>query len=299
VTGNPTLAERFQAARPHLGALAYRMLGSVDDAEDAVQEAWLRLSGHVGGDDGRDAGSDIANLDAWLTTVVARICLNALRFRRARAREELVAQVPDPIVDAVGESDPEHRAMLADAVGLALFVVLDTLPPAERLAFVLHDVFAVPFDDIAPIVDRSPEATRKLASRARRRIHDAAPDPDTDLVAQHAVVDAFFAAGRAGDFDRLVAALDPDVSLRGDFGPGATRSVRGASAVAGLARGYATPEREVRRAVVNGAAGAVIFIAGQPSAIMGFVVRGGRIAAIDVLADPARIARIDVSAVTG
>jgi RNA polymerase sigma factor (sigma-70 family) len=299
VTGNPTLAGRFQAARPHLGALAYRMLGSVDDAEDAVQEAWLRLSGHVGGDDGRDAGSDIANVDAWLTTVVARICLNALRSRRARAREELVAQVPDPIVDAVGEPDPEHQAMLADAVGLALFVVLDTLPPAERLAFVLHDVFAVPFDDIAPIVDRSPEATRKLASRARRRIHDAAPDPDTDLVAQHDVVDAFFAAGRAGDFDRLVAALDPDVSLRGDFGPGATRSVRGASAVAGLARGYATPEREVRRAVVNGAAGAVIFIAGQPSAIMGFVVRGGRIAAIDVLADPARIARIDVSAVTG
>jgi RNA polymerase sigma-70 factor (ECF subfamily) len=274
------------------------MLGSIDDAEDAVQEAWLRLSGRAGADDDRNAASDIANLDAWLTTVVARICLNVLRSRRARDREELVAQVPDPIVDAVGETDPEHRAMLADAVGLALFVVLDTLPPAERLAFVLHDVFAVPFDEIAPIVDRSPEATRKLASRARRRIDDAAPDPDTDLSAQHGVVEAFFAAGRAGDFDRLVAALDPDVSLRGDFGPGATRSVRGASAVAGLARGYATPEREVRPAVVNGAAGAVIFIAGQPSAIMGFVVRGGRIAAIDVLADPARIARIDLSVLT-
>jgi RNA polymerase sigma factor (sigma-70 family) len=299
VTANAALAERFQAARPHLGALAYRMLGSVDDAEDAVQEAWLRLSGRVGGDDHRDAGSDIANLDAWLTTVVARICLNVLRSRRARPREELVAHVPDPIVDAVGEPDPEHQAMLADAVGLALFVVLDTLPPIERLAFVLHDVFAVPFDQIAPIVDRSPEATRKLASRARRRIHDAAPDPDTDLVAQHAVVDAFFAAGRAGDFDRLVAALDPDVSLRGDFGAGATRSVRGASAVAGLARGYATPEREARPAVVNGAAGAVIFVAGQPSAIMGFVVRGGRITAIDVLADPARIARIDLGGLTG
>jgi RNA polymerase sigma-70 factor (ECF subfamily) len=274
------------------------MLGSIDDAEDAVQEAWLRLSGRAGADDDRNAASDIANLDAWLTTVVERICLNVLRSRRARDREELVAQVPDPIVDAVGETDPEHRAMLADAVGLALFVVLDTLPPAERLAFVLHDVFAVPFDEIAPIVDRSPEATRKLASRARRRIDDAAPDPDTDLSAQHGVVEAFFAAGRAGDFDRLVAALDPDVSLRGDFGPGATRSVRGASAVAGLARGYATPEREVRPAVVNGAAGAVIFIAGQPSAIMGFVVRGGRIAAIDVLADPARIARIDLSVLT-
>jgi RNA polymerase sigma factor (sigma-70 family) len=293
VTANADLAARFQAARPHLGALAYRMLGSVDDAEDAVQEAWLRLSGI----DGRE----VTNLDAWLTTVVARICLNTLRSRRARPREELVARVPDPIVDAVGEPDPEHQAMLADAVGLALFVILDTLPPAERLAFVLHDVFAIPFDQIAPIVERSPEATRKLASRARRRIHDAAPSPDTDLVAQHAVVDAFFAAGRAGDFERLVAVLDPDVSLRGDFGPGPAglRSVRGASTVAGLARGYAAPEREVRPAVVNGAAGAVIFVAGEPTAIMGFVVRGGRIAAIDVLADPERIARIDLGAVTG
>ncbi|MGH3524648.1 MAG: sigma-70 family RNA polymerase sigma factor, partial [Mycobacterium sp.] len=217
MTDNAALAARFQAARPHLGALAYRMLGSVDDAEDAVQEAWLRLS--------RDGAGDVANLDAWLTTVVARICLNALRARRTR--DALTAQVPDPIVDAVGEFDPEHQAMLADAVGLALFVVLDTLPPAERLAFVLHDVFAVPFDQIAPIVERSLEATRKLASRARRRIHDAAPDPDADLSAQHAVVDAFFAAGRAGDFDRLVAVLDPDVALRGDFGPGQSRSVQG------------------------------------------------------------------------
>jgi RNA polymerase sigma factor (sigma-70 family) len=293
VTANADLAARFQAARPHLGALAYRMLGSVDDAEDAVQEAWLRLSGI----DGRE----VTNLDAWLTTVVARICLNTLRSRRARPREELVAQVPDPIVDAVGEPDPEHQAMLAGAVGLALFVILDTLPPAERLAFVLHDVFAIPFDQIAPIVERSPETTRKLASRARRRIHDAAPSPDTDLVAQHAVVDAFFAAGRAGDFERLVAVLDPDVSLRGDFGPGPAglRSVRGASTVAGLARGYAAPEREVRPAVVNGAAGAVIFVDDRATAIMGFVVRGGRIAAIDVLADPERIARIDLGAVTG
>jgi RNA polymerase sigma factor (sigma-70 family) len=296
VTAKADLAERFQAARPHLGALAYRMLGSVDDAEDAVQEAWLRLTG--GGH--RDAGA-IANLDAWLTTVVARICLNTLRTRRARPREELVARLPDPIVDAVGELDPEHQAMLADAVGLALFVVLDTLPPLERLAFVLHDVFAVPFDQIAPIVERSPETTRKLASRARRRIQDAAPNPDTDLVAQQDVVDAFFAAGRAGDFDRLVAVLDPDVSLRGDFGPGPSglRSVQGAGAVAGLARGYAAPEREVRPAIVNGAAGAVIFVADGPTAIMGFVVRGGVIAAIDVLADPERIARIDLRAVAG
>jgi RNA polymerase sigma factor (sigma-70 family) len=294
VTSNADLAARFQAARPHLGALAYRMLGSVDDAQDAVQEAWLRLSGID--------GHELTNLDAWLTTVVARICLNTLRTRRARPSEELVARVPDPIVDAVvGEPDPEHQAMLADAVGLALFVVLDTLGPAERLAFVLHDVFAVPFDRIAPIVERSPEATRKLASRARRRLREAAPNPDTDLVAQHAVVDAFFAAGRTGDFDQLVAVLDPDVSLRGDFGagPAGLRSVRGASAVAGLARSYAAPERQVRPAMVNGAAGAVIFVTGEPTAIMGFVVRGGRIAAIDVLADPERIARVDLSALTG
>jgi RNA polymerase sigma-70 factor (ECF subfamily) len=270
------------------------MLGSVDDAEDTVQEAWLRLSRRD-----PDDAEQIVNLDAWLTTVVARICLNTLRSRCASPHEELVAHVPDPIVDAVGEHDPEHQAMLADAVGLALFVVLDTLPPAERLAFVLHDVFAVPFDEIAPIVDRSPETTRKLASRARCRIHDAAPCPDTGLMAQHAVVDAFFAAGRAGDFDGLITALDPGVSLRGDFGPGATRSIRGASKVARLAQGYAAPEREVRPAIVNGAAGAVILVAGQASAIMGFVIRGGRVAAIDVLADPARIARIDLSAVTG
>jgi RNA polymerase sigma factor (sigma-70 family) len=291
VTTKASLATRFEAARPQLAALAYRMLGSVQDAEDAVQEAWLRLS--------REHPEPIANLDAWLTTVVARICLNTLRARHVRGAEELVAQVPDPIVDAVGECDPEHQAMLADAVGLALFVVLDTLPPAERLAFVLHDVFAVPFDQIAPIVDRTPEATRKLASRARRRIHDAAPVPDPDLAAQREVVDAFFAAGRAGDFDRLVALLDPDVALRGDVGPGAVRSARGASAVAGLARSYAVPEREARPATVNGAAGAVIFVAGRAVAIMGFVVRDGRIAAIDVLADPARLARLDLSAVGG
>ncbi|MDT5083711.1 MAG: hypothetical protein QOJ61_754 [Mycobacterium sp.] len=176
MTADADLAARFQAARPHLRAVAYRMLGSVDDAEDAVQEAWLRL-----GSDHRDAG-EIVNLDAWLTTVVARICLNTLRARQTRPREELVARVPDPIVDGVGEVDPEHQAMLADAVGLALFVILDTLPPAERLAFVLHDVFAVPFDQIAAIVERSPEATRKLASRARRRIQQTAPGPDTGLL---------------------------------------------------------------------------------------------------------------------
>jgi RNA polymerase sigma factor (sigma-70 family) len=293
VTADPSLAARFEMARPQLGAIAYRMLGSVDDAQDAVQEAWLRLSGADSA-----GGRPIANLDAWLTTVVARICLNTLRDRHARGREEPVAQLPDPIVDAHGESDPEHRAMLADAVGLALFVVLDTLPPAERLAFVLHDVFTVPFDQIAPIVDRTPEATRKLASRARRRIQQADPLPDADLAVQRAAVDAFFAAGRTGDFDRLVSVLDPDVVLRGDLGTGLVRA-EGASSVAKLARGYAGPDREVRTAVVNGAAGAVIVVAGQPVAIMAFVVRDGVIGAIDVLADPARVARIDVRAVTG
>ncbi|MGO9382887.1 MAG: sigma-70 family RNA polymerase sigma factor [Mycobacterium sp.] len=290
-----SLTARFEAARPQLGAIAYRMLGSVDDAQDAVQEAWLRLSRTQSA-----SGTAIGNLDAWLTTVVARICLNTLRDRHARGREEPVAHLPDPIVDPEGEFDPEHRAMLADAVGLALFVVLDTLSPAERLAFVLHDVFAVPFEQIAPIVDRTPEATRKLASRARRRIERADPAPDGDMAAQREAVDAFFAAGRTGDLDRLVSVLHPDVVLRGDFGPAAAAfRAEGASSVARLARSYAAPEREVRAATINGAAGAVVFVDGRATAIMAFVVRNGRVAAIDVLADPARIARIDLSAVTG
>jgi RNA polymerase sigma-70 factor (ECF subfamily) len=272
-----------------LGAIAYRMLGSIDDAQDAVQEAWLRLN--------RSSAEAIANPDAWLTTVVARICLNMLRDRRTHDREELTAHLPDPIVEADGEFDPEHRAMLADAVGLALFVVLDTLPPAERLAFVLHDVFTIPFDQIATIVDRTPESARKLASRARRRIERADPVPDVDLAAQREVVDAFFAAGRSGDFDRLVSVLDPEVVLRGDFGPAAAGfRAEGATSVAELARSYAGPDREVRVATVNGAAGAVIFVAGRAASVMGFVVRGGRIRAIDVLADPARIATLDLRA---
>jgi RNA polymerase sigma-70 factor (ECF subfamily) len=298
MTVDASLTARFQAARPRLSAVAFRMLGSVDDAEDAVQEAWLRLSG-VGASEADPESKEITNLDAWLTTVVARICLNTLRDRRGQGREELVAQLPDPIVDAAGEFDPEHRAILADAVGLALFVVLDTLPPAERLALVLHDVFAVPFDQIAPIVERSPEATRKLASRARRRIQKAESVPDTDMATQRAAVDAFFAAGRSGDFDRLVSVLHPDVVLRGDFGPDAGFCAEGASAVAKLARNYAAPEREVRAATVNGAAGAVIFVAGQATAVMGFVVRDGLVAAIDVLADPGRIAKLDLSVLGG
>ncbi|MDT5135829.1 MAG: hypothetical protein QOD58_91 [Mycobacterium sp.] len=291
MTHDTMLAARFESARPRLGAMAYRMLGSIDDAEDAVQEAWLRLS--------KSTSDDIANLDGWLTTVVARICLNNLRTRRGRAAEDFVGRIPDPIVETDGEFDPEHRAMLTEAVGLALFVVLDTLPPAERLAFVLHDAFAIPFDQIAPIVERSPEATRKLASRARRRIQDASPVPDSDFTAQQDAVAAFFAAGRSGDFDRLVSVLDPDVVLRGDFGSGTPGfRTQGASAVAKLAGSYAGPEREVRAAAVNGAAGAVIFVAGRAIAVMGFVVRDGRVAAIDVLADQDRLAKLDLSGLT-
>ncbi len=284
------LTERFEESRPRLRAVAYRMLGSVDDAEDAVQDAWLRLNRNPG---------EIDNVDAWLTTVVARICLNMLRARRVRGEEELVERLPDPIVDPPGEFDPEHRVLLADSVGLALFVVLDTLPPDERLAFVLHDVFAVPFDEIASIVDRSPEAARKLASRARRRIQQARPQPDGDIAAQREIVDAFFAAGRAGDFERLIAVLDPEVVLRGDFGGGAVRVISGATAVAKQAKLYAGPEREVRAAMVNGGAGAVIFVQNRPVSVMAFVVSGGRVTAIDTIADPARIARLDLSALTG
>lgn len=289
MTVDASVTARFEAARPRLGAVAYRMLGSIDDAQDAVQEAWLRLSGTD-----RDG---IANLDAWLTTVVARICLNMLRDRHARGREEPAVVLPDPVVEADGEFDPEQRALLADAVGLALFVVLDTLPPEQRLAFVLHDAFAVPFDQIAPLVGRTPEATRKLASRARRRVQGADPAPAGDMAAQREAVDAFFAAGRSGDFEGLVAVLHPDVVLRGDFGRGAAGfRAEGAAAVAKLARGYAGPDREVRAATVNGAAGAVVLAGGRATAIMGFVVRDGLVVSIDVLADPARAAKAARSA---
>jgi len=287
------LTARFEQARPRLRAVAYRMLGSIDDADDAVQEAWLRLTGNT---TGNTQGVD--NLDAWLTTVVARICLNMLRARRVRREEELVDRLPDPVIDAPGDTDPEHQALLADSVGLALFVVLDTLPPDERLAFVLHDVFAVPFDQIATIADRTPQAARKLASRARQRIRQAHAQPDGDLAAQREIVDAFFAAGRAGDFDRLVAVLHPDVVLRGDFGTGSLRVVRGAAAVANQAKLYGGPDRDVRAATINGAAGAVIFLHNRPMSLMAFVVADGKVTAIDVLADAPRIAGLDVSAVS-
>jgi RNA polymerase sigma factor (sigma-70 family) len=284
------LAERFEANRAQLRAVAYRMLGSVSEADDAVQEAWLRLS--------RSDTSSVENLGGWLTTVVARVCLDMLRSRSSRREEPLGAHVPEPIVSLDDGVDPEHEALLADSVGLALLVVLDTLAPAERLAFVLHDMFAVPFDEIAPIVGRSPDAARQLASRARRRVRGRAPAPDADLARQRELVDAFLAAARGGDFDALVAVLDPDVVLRIDRGAvpaDASREVRGARAVADQARTFARLARFARPALVNGAAGIVVAAPGRPLAVAGFTVARGRIVEIDLLADPARLRRLDLT----
>ncbi len=288
MTENDWLATQFEEHRPHLRAAAYRMLGSVSEADDAVQEAWLRLSRS-------DAGA-IENLGGWLTTVVARVCLNMLRSRRRE--EPLGVHVPDPIVSREDGVDPEHEALLADSVGLALLVVLETLGPAERLAFVLHDMFGVPFDEIAPIVGRSPAAARQLASRARRRVQGAPTEPDAGLPAQRKVVDAFFAAARDGDFEALVAVLDPDVVLRSDGGdarPGTTVEVHGARAVAARAMTFAKLSPYVRPALINGAAGVVVTPRGRPFSVMGFTVAGGRIVAIDALADPERLAQLDLA----
>jgi len=294
------LAERFEGHRARLRAVAYRMLGSTGEADDAVQEAWLRLS--------RSGAGGVENLGGWLTTVVARVCLNMLRSRRSRREEPLEgplgepldARVPDPIVGRADGSDPEHEALLADGVGLALLVVLETLSPAERLAFVLHDTFGVPFAEIAPIVGRSPAAARQLASRARNRVRGAAPAPETDLASQREVVDAFLAASRGGDFDALLAVLDPEVVLRADNGAaGASRLVRGARAVAGQALTYSRLAPFSRPALVNGAPGAVTAPGGVPRAIMGFTVAGGKIIEIDILADPERLGRLDLRAVLG
>jgi RNA polymerase sigma factor (sigma-70 family) len=281
------LAEQFEARRPRLKAIAYRMLGSLSEADDAVQEAWVRL--------GR-TDEDIDNLDAWLTTVVARVCLNMLRSRESRREEPMGPRVPDPIVDPQDGTSPEHEALLADSVGLALFVVLETLSPAQRLAFVLHDVFAVPFDDIAPILGRSPDATRQLASRARRRVRGA-PVPDVDLEAQREVVDAFFAAARENDFERLLSVLDPDIALRHDdgaFPPGASIEVHGAEAVAKRAQAYSRLDLVIHPALVNGAAGVVIQRDGELFSVGAFVVRGGRIVEIDFLADRERLSELDL-----
>jgi RNA polymerase sigma factor (sigma-70 family) len=282
------LAERFEEHRTRLRAVAYRMLGSLSEADDAVQEAWLRLSR-------TDAGK-VENLGAWLTTVVARVSLNMLRSRNVRREEPLGVHMPDPIVDGADGTDPEHEALLADSVGLALLVVLDTLSPAERLAFVLHDIFAVPFDEIAPIVDRSSEAARQLASRARRRIQSENTVPDADLETQREVVEAFLAAARDGDFDRLVAVLDPDVVLRADLGPeGGSREVRGARAVAGQALFYTRLGLDMRPVLINGVAGMVSFLDGAPFSIGAVTVRGGRIVEMDILADPERLRQLDLT----
>jgi RNA polymerase sigma factor (sigma-70 family) len=284
------LAQQFEANRTHLRAVAYRMLGSVSEADDAVQESWIRLS--------RSDTGEIENLRAWLTTVTARVSLDMLRSRNSRREEPLGPYVPEPIVSREDQADPEHEALLADSVGLALLVVLETLEPAERLAFVLHDMFAVPFDEIATIVGRSPAAARQLASRARRRVRGSTPVPDVDVGRQRQVVDAFLAAAREGDFDALVAVLDPDVVLRVDSGavrPGAAREVRGASAVAEQVRTFASLARFARPALVNGAAGFVVARGGRPLTVAGFTVAGGKIAEIDLLADPVRLRAIDLT----
>jgi RNA polymerase sigma factor (sigma-70 family) len=292
----PTLlAERFEEHRPHLRAVAYRMLGSMGEADDAVQEAWLRLD--------RADASEIESFRAWLTTVVGRICLNMLRSRATRREDPLDApHMPDPVVTSPGGGDPAHDVLVADAVGLALLVVLDTLPPAERLAYVLHDMFAVPFEDIAPIVERSPAAARQLASRARRRVRDGAPEPDPDRSRQRKVVDAFFAASHAGNFEALLGLLAPDVVLRADGGalrPGASAFVQGAAAVAGRAWTYRKLSPYVRPVLVNGVAGVLVARDGEPFAIMAFTVRDDRIVAIDALSDPERLRALELPALSG
>jgi RNA polymerase sigma-70 factor (ECF subfamily) len=285
---NEWLAERFEEHRPHLRAVAYRMLGSLTDADDAVQDTWLRVS--------RADATRVENLGGWLTTIVARICLNMLRARNTRREESLEVHIPDPLISPAGASQPEEEALLADSVSLALLVVLDTLAPAERLAFVLHDMFQLPFEEIAPVVGRSPEAARQLASRARRRVKGAdIPAADADLARQREVVDAFFRAARGGDFDGLVAVLDPDVVLRSDYGgrrPGAPKVIHGAAGVARQSLIGAIPSAELHPALINGAAGVVITVHGRPFAVMGFTVAEGKIVEIDAIADPDRLQRI-------
>ncbi|GAB2998909.1 RNA polymerase sigma factor SigJ [Saccharothrix stipae] len=278
--------ERFEEHRPRLRAVAYRMLGSVTEADDAVQDTWLRFH--------RADTDEVENPAAWLTTVVARVCLNVLRSREHRREEPFDVHVPDPVVGYDDGTDPEHEAVLADSVGLALMVVLDTLTPAERLAFVLHDLFAVPFDEIAALIDKSTAATRQLASRARRRVRGQAPTPDPDPTLQRDVVNAFFAAARDGDLDALVAVLDPDVVLRSDAGAGSrfTATFTGARTVAGQAVTFGRLSPFARPALVNGAAGVVVVANGRPLSVMAFTVTGGRIVAIDVLADPERLQQV-------
>ena len=283
MTANDWLAESFEENRPRLKAVAYRMLGSLPEAEDAVQEAWLRLS--------RDGANGVDNLRAWLTTVVARICLNVIRARNLHGGQ-MAEGLPDPLISSDEAVDPEYQALLADSVGLALQVVLDTLSPSERLSFVLHDMFDVPFEQIAAMTGGTPAAARQSASRARRRVKGQAPSPDGDLAEQRAAVNAYFAAARGGNFDALVALLHPDVVLRGDGGssrPGLTRTVRGAEQVARSALAGAVPTATLQPLLINGAAGVLVHIKGRPFAILAFHVVGGQIVEIDALADPDRL----------
>jgi RNA polymerase sigma-70 factor (ECF subfamily) len=294
MTDQDWLAERFEANRSHLRGIAYRMLGSLTEADDAVQDAWIRLS--------RTDTSDVDDLRAWLTTVVGRVCLNMLRSRKTRREASLDTHVPDPLLSPEAGVDPEQEALLGDSVGLALLVVLDALAPAERVAFVLHDVFAVPFDEIAPIVGRTPTAARQLASRARRRVQGA-PVPDVDLDGQWAVVDAFLAAARAGDFERLLEVLDPEVVLRSDGGaarPDLMSLVRGAQTVATQAMAFRQFAETATRILVNGIPGGVAWAPdGRPFSVVALTVTGGRIVAIDILADPDRLAQLDLEVVAG
>jgi len=282
------LAEQFEEHRARLRAVSYRVLGSLAEADDAVQEGWLRLR--------RTDAGEIDNLGGWLTTVVARICLNVLRSRRTHPEEPLEVYVPDPVVDRPDAVEPEHEALLADAIGLALMTVLQTLPPAERLALVLHDSFAVPFEEIARIVDKTPAATRQLASRGRRKVQGSPTTPEPDLARQREVVDAFFAASRGGDFEALVALLDPEVVLRSDTGrPDTSHVLRGAKSVASNALTFSSGARWARPALVNGAAGVVIAPHGRAVAVLAFTVADGRIVAIEALGDPARLQQLDLS----
>ena len=282
------LAERFEEQRPQLRAVAYRMLGSLSEADDAVQEAWIRLN--------RSDADEIENLGGWLTTVVSRISLNMLRSRSRRREEPMDLRMPEPIIDRVDGTDPEHEALLADSIGLALLVVLETLTPPERLAFVLHDMFGVRFEEIGQILDRSPQAARQLANRARKKVRAERTEPDPDLDAQREVVDAFLAAAREGDFERLVAVLDPDVVSRGDFGAGKPlREVRGAKAVASNALMFQGLGLEVRPALINGAVGAVSLRDGKPFSIGAITVKNGKIVEMDFFADPERLARLDLT----
>ena len=281
------LAEQFEEHRARLRAVAYRMLGSLSEADDAVQEAWIRLS--------RTDANAVENLGGWLTTVVARVSFNMLRSRRTR-REEPLVRLPEPIIDRADGVDPEHEALLADSVGLAMLVVLETLSPPERVAFVLHDIFGMPFDEIAPIVERSPEAARQLASRARRRVQGENAIPDADLDTQRRVVDAFIAAARDGDFERLLEVLDPDVVRRLDLGrEGGSSELRGAEAVARQAIAFSQMGLLVRPALINGVAGAVSMRDGEPFSVGAITVRGGKIVEIDILADPARLRQLDLT----